>query len=411
MRDRSTWGDPAADSRLPQLPLAAALPGRSRETAVTITELNNSTKALLERKLAQFWVRGEVTDFKRHRSGHWYFCLRDKLSQISCVVWSGDQQRIPASPDDGMQVVALAHMTMHAARGALQLRLTHIEAQGDGLWRKAMEETVKRLRADGLLAPERKKKIPIFPRCLAVITSANGAALHDIVSVAQRRRPGIQIVVACAAVQGDTAPHELRRALSRVRRWKGVDVLIIGRGGGAREDLHAFNDESVARAIAACEMPVISAIGHEIDTTVCDLVADLRAATPSAAAERAVPAIADLQKTINARRERLVSALAHRSASAHADFKTTARDLKSAAARVVEKRKIRVAGVAAHLNALSPLATLSRGYAVARSPAGETLTRVSQFVNGDSFDLLLHDGEVGARVENVRERREPSGEN
>ena len=402
MRDRSPWGEPVdRSSAMPLLGVPAGPPGTSRETAVSITELNNSTKVLVEESLGRFWVRGEVTDFKRHRNGHWYFSLRDKFSQISCVVWSSDQQRIPASPDDGMQVVALAQMTMYPARGMLQLRLTRIEAQGDGLWRKAMEETVKRLRADGLLAPERKRAIPIFPRCVAVITSANGAAFHDIVSVATRRNPGIQIIVACAAVQGETAPRELRQALSRVRRWKGIDVLIIGRGGGAREDLRAFNDESVARAIAACEMPVISAIGHEIDTTVCDLVADLRAATPSAAAERAVPAIDDVRVALRVRRGNLISALAHRSASAQADLKTTARDLKSAATRLVQKRRAGMAGAAGRLNVLSPLATLSRGYAVARRPGGETLSRVSQFVEGETFDLMLRDGVIGARTESI----------
>ncbi len=406
MRHRSPWGEPIdRNSPMPLLGTPARPPGASRETAVSITELNNSTKILVEQSFGQFWVRGEVTDFKRHRNGHWYFCLRDKISQISCVVWSGDQHRIPASPDDGMQVVALAQMTMYPARGTLQLRLTRIDAQGDGLWRKAMEETLKRLRADGLLAPERKRAIPIFPRCVAVITSANGAALHDIVSVATRRRPGIQIIVACAAVHGDTAPRELRAALSRVRRWKGVDVLIIGRGGGAREDLRAFNDESVARAIAACEMPVISAIGHEIDTTVCDLVADLRAATPSAAAERAVPAIDDLRASLRVRRGNLISAVAHRSASAQADLKTTARDLKSAATRLVQKRRAGMAGAAGRLNVLSPLATLSRGYAVARRPDGETLTRASQFVEGENFDLMLHDGVIGARAERVQKEK------
>jgi exodeoxyribonuclease VII large subunit len=311
---------------------------------------------------------------------------------------------MPSSPDDGMKVLAVAEMQFYPAHGKVQLSITRLEAEGDGLYRKAMLETVARLKADGLLDAARKRPIPLFPRCLGVITSPSGAALHDIISVATRRRPGIQIVVACSAVQGDTAPHELRNAISRIRRWKSCDVVIIGRGGGARDDLRAFNDESVARSIAQCEMPVISAIGHVVDTTVCDLVADFRAATPSAAAERAVPAIADLRATLDSRRSALISALTHRTAAAQSDLKTTARDLRSAAQRVVQTRRTTVAGVAGRLNALSPLATLERGYAVARRQDGETLTRAAQFVEGEPFDLLLHDGRVEARTEGIKNK-------
>jgi exodeoxyribonuclease VII large subunit len=376
----------------------------SRESAIGVTDLNNSVKDLIQQTFPRFWVTGEVTDFKRHRNGHWYFCLRDSVSQVSCVVWWKNQKAMPASPDDGMKVLAVAEMQFYPAHGKIQLSITRLEAEGDGLYRKSMLETVARLKADGLLDAARKRPIPLFPRCLGVITSPSGAALHDIISVATRRRPGIEIVVACSAVQGDTAPHELRNAISRIRRWKSVDVVIIGRGGGARDDLRAFNDESVARSMAQCEVPVISAIGHEVDTTVCDLVADFRAATPSAAAERAVPAISDLRATLDSRRSALISALTHRTAAAQSDLKTTARDLRAAAQRVVQARRVTVAGVAGRLNALSPLATLERGYAVARRADGETLTRAAQFVDGESFDLLLHDGAVEARTERIKKK-------
>jgi exodeoxyribonuclease VII large subunit len=386
-------------------PVRVSAPGMSRETAISISDLNNSIKDLLDHAFPRFWVRGEVTDFKRYRSGHWYFSLRDSVSQIPCVIWSKDQRGIPTSPDDGMKILALAEMSMFAAQGKLQLKVTRIEAEGDGLWRKAIAETVGRLKADGLLAAERKRALPFFPRCVGVVTSPSGAALHDIISVATRRRPGIEIVVACSAVQGDTAPRELRNAIARLRKWKGIDVVIIGRGGGAREDLRAFNDESVARAIAACEMPVISAIGHEIDTTVCDLVADVRAATPSAAAERAVPALADLEAALRARRGKLISALTHRTSSASAEMRTSARNLRTAAIRIVDRRRAVMSGAAGRLNALSPLATLSRGYAVARRPDGEALTSAAQFAAGERFDLTLHDGVVDAKVESVRSKR------
>jgi len=374
----------------------------SRDTAISVSDLNNSVKELIEGTFPRFWVSGEVTDFKRHRNGHWYFCLRDSVTQVSCVVWYKNQRGMPASPDEGMKVLAVAEMQFYAAHGKIQLSITKLEAEGDGLYRKAMLATVERLRADGLMDEARKRPIPLFPRCLGVITSPSGAALHDIVSVATRRRPGIEIIVACSAVQGDSAPHELRNAIARIRRWKSVDVIIIGRGGGARDDLRAFNDESVARSIAQCEVPVIAAIGHEVDTTVCDLVADLRAATPSAAAERAVPSIDDLRATLSSRRASLISAVTHRTVAAQSDLKTTARDLRTSAQRIVQNRKASIGTVAGRLNALSPLATLERGYAVARRPDGETLTRASQFVENESFELLLHDGVVDSVVQKKR---------
>ena len=374
------------------------MPGVTRESAITIGELNDATKTLVEQSFGHFWVRGEVVDFKPHRNGHWYFCLRDASAQIACVVWSRDQCNVPAPPDDGMQVLAQVQMTMFAARGTLQLKVIRIEAEGEGLWRKAMELTIERLHAEGLTAEERKKPIPRFPRCIAVVTSPSGAALRDIISVARRRRPGVRIIVCPAAVQGESAPAELCAAIARVELWGGADVLIVGRGGGSREDLWAFNEERVARAIAACAIPVISAVGHEIDISVCDLVADLRAATPSVAAEAAVPALADLVAVLRAQRSRIASAAQQRTASAQLNIRTAARDMRGAAIRCTERRRLEVAGTAGRLNALSPLATLARGYAVARSSGGETLSSVAQFSPGDEFTLVLRDGTVRAEA-------------
>jgi len=380
-----------------------AKPGSSRANAMTITELNEETRALVERSFGFFWLRGEVTDFKPHRNGHWYFSLRDSVSQMSCVVWSRDQHAIPAPPDEGMQIIALAQMTMYAARGALQLRISRIEAAGDGLRRKAMERTIEKLRADGLLSADRKRTLPRFPSCIAVVTSSSGAALHDIISVAQRRRPGVRVVVSCAAVQGDTAPREICNAIGRVMRWGRADVLIVGRGGGSREDLWAFNDERVARAVAACHIPVISAVGHEVDVTVCDLVADVRAATPSAAAETAIPALSDLLAALTAQRRRLNGAVLRRNEAAALSLRTVARNMRSSSLRAAERRRSLLKGAAGRLNALSPLATLERGYAVARAESGETLTSASQFEAGQRFDLLLRDGVIAANVRRVNE--------
>ena len=380
----------------------ADLPGASRNSAISISELNDRTRELVEQSFGIFWVRGEVTDFKRHKNGHWYFCLRDHTAQMSCVVWSSDQWRIAAPPDEGMEVIAQAKMSFFSGKGSLQLRIGRMEAAGDGLWRKAIELTIAKLTQEGLIAPDRKRELPRYPKCVGVVTSTSGAALRDIIAVAHRRRPGMKLVVAGAAVQGETAPRELCRAIDRIMRWGCADVLIIGRGGGSREDLHAFNDERVARAIARSPIPTISAVGHEIDMTVCDLVADVRAATPSVAAERAIPALAEMRDALVSHRRHLVNAIQRRGESASMDLRTLARDMRLASLRAVELRRGRVAGVAGKLNALSPLATLARGYSVARALDGRTLSSVADRRKGTRVQLLLQDGTVSARSEGTR---------
>jgi exodeoxyribonuclease VII large subunit len=260
-----------------------------------------------------------------------------------------------------------------------------------------MELTIAKLNAEGLLAAERKRQLPRFPQCLAVVTSTSGAALRDIVSVAHRRRPGLRIVVSGAVVQGETAPRSICRAISRVINWGCADVLIVGRGGGSRDDLWAFNDEKVARALAASTVPTISAVGHEIDTTICDLVADARAATPSAAAETAVPALADIIAGLNQQKRRLVHSVQRRRESATLDLKTVARDMRLASTRVVERRRSLISTSAGRLNALSPLATLARGYAIARDSDGRTLASVDDFAPDQEFDLTLRDGSLRAK--------------
>jgi len=251
-------------------------PGESARSAVTVSMLTETARDVIEGAFVPIWVRGEISDFKAHRNGHWYFCLRDRTAQVRCVVWNRDQFRIPATPDNGMQVAAFGRLTVYASRGEMQFTVARIEADGDGLRRKALEITRARLEADGLLALERKRPLPRFPRVIAVVTSPDGAALHDIKAVIRRRAANVRLVVVAAAVQGNSAPEELCFALDQVNRWGGADLVIIGRGGGAHEDLWAFNDERVARAVAACRVPTISAVGHEIDISICDLVADYR---------------------------------------------------------------------------------------------------------------------------------------
>ena len=378
-------------------------PGASASSAIAISTLTATAKDILEGAFPTLWVRGEVTGFKAHRNGHWYFSLRDDLAQLRCVVWSRDTRGIPAPPDEGMQVAAFGQLTVYPARGEMQFTIRRMEAEGDGLWRKALELTRLKLEADGLLVPERKRAIPRFPRCIAVVTSPDGAALHDIVAVVRRRAPGVRLVVVPAAVQGETAPAEICAALARVARWGGADTVIVGRGGGAREDLWCFNDERVARAVAACPIPTISAVGHEIDLTICDLVADLRAPTPSAAAEAAVRSTEELYVALRSTAGRLTAALQSHTRTASLSLRRTERHFALAARHGVERRRAAVESVAGRLNALSPLATMARGYAVARGEDGATLASVSQFAAGMRYDLLVRDGTVRSRVDSEPE--------
>jgi exodeoxyribonuclease VII large subunit len=243
---------------------------------------------------------------------------------------------------------------------------------------------------------------------VAVVTSADGAALHDILAVIARRNASVDVIVVPAAVQGETAPASLIAALDRVARWGAADVVIVGRGGGSREDLWAFNDEGVARAIAACPIPTISAVGHEVDVTIADLVADLRAATPSAAAEAAVPVLDELVEWLASLRQVMRTGVQRRVLQARRDLKRWAGDLSVRAGRSVERRRSRVQQLAGRIDALSPLNTLARGYAVARDAEGHALGSAAAFRVGQAFALVLRDGQVDASVTAVRPGAPPS---
>ena len=379
-----------------------AFPGASPASAIAVSTLTQTVKDVVEGAFIPLWVRGEISDFKSHRNGHWYFCLRDDVSQLRCVVWSRDQRGIPASPDDGMQVTVLGQLGVYAARGEMQFTVKRMAAEGDGLWRKALELTRLRLEADGLLAVERKRQLPRHPRCIAVVTSASGAALRDIIAVTRRRAPGVRIVVAHTAVQGESAPAEICAALERVARWGGAELVIVGRGGGSREDLRAFDDERVARAVAACPVPTISAVGHEVDISLCDLVADLRAPTPSAAAEAAVPSRDEVALELRGHRQRLLAAMDGCLYEPRQRAVVARQELARSLARVIEGRQTMLSALGGRLDALSPLATLSRGYAVATDAAGRTLGRTADFSPGRPFSLRLRDGTVAAVTQAVR---------
>jgi exodeoxyribonuclease VII large subunit len=390
-------------------PALDEFPGASATSAIAVSTLTETAKDVLEGAFIPLWVRGEVTDFKAHRNGHWYFCLRDRAAQIRCVVWKRDQRGIPAAPDEGMQVAALGRLTVYAARGEMQFSVTRMEAEGDGLRRKALEITRARLEADGLLSPSRKRPLPRIPRTIAVVTSPDGAALHDVIAVLRKRRAGVRVVLVPAAVQGESATHELCAALDRVARWGEADVVIFGRGGGSREDLWAFNDETVARALAACPIPTICAVGHEIDISICDLVADLRAATPSAAAEAAIPSRDELASELRRAAARVSTAGIRAHALGVERMHRATRRIAGGLSRRIEQRRANVAAVAGRLHALSPMATLARGYAIARDPAGQTLASATQFADGTEFELILRDCVVAAAAVGTPQVRGPQG--
>ena len=377
------------------------IPGASPGSAVSVVALTATARDVLEGAFMPLWVRGEVTDFKAHRNGHWYFCLRDEDAQLRCVAWSRDRRRIPAPPDDGMQIVALGQLTVYPARGEMQFSISRIEAEGDGLWRKALELTRARLHADGLLEPSRKRTIPRHPRRIAVVTSRDGAAIRDIFAVVQRRCPSVEVVLVPAAVQGDTAPESLCYALDQVARWADADVLIIGRGGGGREDLWAFNDERVARAVAACPIPTISAVGHEVDMSICDLVADLRAPTPSAAAEAAVPVRAELRERLRVSAATLSALTARHVEGARTRAADVARHIASDGAQRLERRRLALESAAGRLSALSPLATLERGYTIVRTRDRRTVRSLSALPSDRTVEIVFRDGVAGATIDRL----------
>ena len=378
-------------------------PGLSPESAISIATLTLATRDIIEGAVEPLWVRGEVVGLKEHRKGHWYFTLKDANAQIRCVMWATDARRALAAPDEGMTITALGKLTVYAGRGELQLRILRIEASGDGLWRKAFERLRKKLESEGLFAHERKRPLPMLPGCIAVVTSTDGAALHDVVSVVRRRCPITRVVVAHATVQGDGAPASIVAALHRVARWGKADVVILGRGGGSREDLWAFNDERVVRAAAGMPVPVIAAIGHEVDVTLCDLAADVRASTPSAAAEAAAPRLADLVRQVKTLGVDLRDAALAQVESARQRLATAGTAVAKAASHPIERRRLALEGIAGRLHALSPLATLSRGYAVLTDVEGSPVTSVEALDPEDRFIARLRDGRIHARAE----RREP----
>jgi exodeoxyribonuclease VII large subunit len=369
----------------------------SAEGAWTVGEVTKRARAVIEAGLPPLWVRGEIAGFKAWRSGHWYFSLRDKSAQLRCVMFAKQNFRLPP-PSDGMQVFAFARPSMYEEKGEFQLTVMELlSTEQGGLWKLAFEKAKAALTKDGLLDPARKRRLPLFPRRIAVVTSPDGAALRDIQAVVGRRWPVAELIVVPAQVQGAKAEASVCSALNRISRLP-VDVLLVARGGGSVEDLWAFNSERVARAVAAMPMPVVSAIGHETDITLCDLVADLRAPTPSAAAEAATPDRTEVLAQCGVFGQRLTRALTNASRHVVERLDRTGDRLSRCMETRLETSRALLTAHGARLDALSPLRVLSRGYAVARDEQGRVLKRVAQLPAGKEFRLRVSDGEVNGRV-------------
>ncbi|WP_372966055.1 exodeoxyribonuclease VII large subunit [Marinobacter sp.] len=277
----------------------------SRPRALSVSELNHQARRLLETSFMQVWVEGEISGLSRPSSGHWYFSLKDQKCQIRCAMFRGANQHIRTLPRDGDQIRIRGKVTLYENRGDFQIIVEHLEPAGLGPLQQAFEALKIKLQAEGLFDSAQKKQLPAMPRHIGVITSPTGAAIHDILTVLARRCPAIPVTLYPTAVQGKAATNDIVNAIERAQQHNVADVLIIGRGGGSLEDLWCFNEEAVARAIARCHIPTVSAVGHEVDVTIADFVADLRAPTPSAAAEKISPDQQDWQRRLGEQQGRL----------------------------------------------------------------------------------------------------------
>lgn len=390
---------------------------------LSITQINEYLRSRMDGDpmLSQVAVRGEISNYKMYPSGHHYFTLKDEGAALRCVMFKGNAMRLRFRPANGMQVIAMGKVTVYPRDGAYQLYCSAMAVDGVGDLYAAFEELKKKLSAQGLFAPEHKKPIPKYPGTIGIITSSAGAAVHDMLRILRKRFPLTQVRLLPVRVQGAEAPGEIAAAIRYANHHHLADLLIVGRGGGSMEDLWAFNDEGVAHAIYDSQIPVISAVGHEPDVTISDYVADLRAATPSNAAELAVPDREALMQTLDAMSASMASALNRqlKNARNHLNvlaaspvlrsptgyFEQKEKTLELYKSRLTSAQNRRIAGknqrfiaLVSKLDAMSPLKVLSRGYAVAKGPDGHILRTARAVETGDRITVMLSDGTLPAEV-------------
>lgn len=365
----------------------------------SVAEITGYLRGLLEADdlLADIWVSGEVSSLSQSAAGHLYFTLKDEASQLRCVLFN--HARLPITIENGMAVVAHGRISIYEVTGALQLYVDTVQPEGMGLLYLEFERLKAKLQEEGLFATERKREIPIFPRRIGIVTSPDGAVLHDIVNIITRRYPLAELLLCPTPVQGDGAVPGIVRAFDSLNTVDDIDVVILARGGGSMEDLQAFNQEAVARAVCGSRAPVISGVGHETDFTIADFVADLRAPTPSAAAELAVPSRDELDAQLISFGRGLSATLS--------GMLDRYRQRVDDAARLAGTRLDNIAGRCKEgllmqelaLDSLNPLATLGRGYALVQHAGnGEVVSSIAQVERGDAIEIKVSDGQFGGRV-------------
>lgn len=392
---------------------------------LTVAQVTAQIKALLEEQFTSFWIVGEIGSVSIATSGHIYFNLKGKNAVLNAVMWRSTALRHRYALKDGMEVVVRGTITYYAPQGRTQLTVDELIEKGVGAQDLALRKLKDKLLRLGYFAPERKKPLPAFPRRIVLVASPTGAAIRDMLEIIGRRWPCAEIWICGVRVQGPGAAQEITYALHRLNQYAGIDVILLGRGGGSQEDLAAFNDEFVAQAIFNSRVPIVSAIGHEIDVTIADLVADCRAETPSAAAELATPDRVELLETLNARRQRLHDLLLSKYRQQRQRLHSLAQrrvfrfplellrdqdrrldDFSERLGRAMQLRlqrlRHKVEASAAHLESLSPLNVLARGYSLTRTVPGQHVIRSAEQVNvGDALEIVLADGRLQAEVKEV----------
>lgn len=439
-----------------------AHPITAQKKIYTITEITKDLKELIEDNFHSVWLKGEISNFKASASGHYYFTLKDEKSQISAVMFKGYNKLLKFELDDGMSIIVHGRLSLYEVRGQYQILVDHVEPEGIGALQLAFEQLKEKLKKEGLFAEERKRALPYLPQIVGIVTSLHGAAVHDMITVLKRRYENIHIMIYPVKVQGEGSAKEIVQAIDYFSHNKNVDVLIVGRGGGSLEDLWSFNEEIVARAIATCSVPVISAVGHETDFSISDFVADQRAPTPSAAAEISVPVKEDLVHDIKANRDRLNLAIHNQITNSkkevaylvkslptpqnildrlmlklgdyedrlyqnmvlrirnngsnlrELEFKLTSPedhirglkrdvlDAKKSLTNVLEKYltglQHKLQNHNLKINLLSPQNVLKRGYILAKNKEGKVVTRRKGLKPGDEMALTFYDGELPAKI-------------
>lgn len=433
----------------------------------SVEELNKFIRQTLESQLDTFWLKGEISNFKPHTSGHFYFSLKDTQSQISAVMFRGYNSKLKFKPTDGMEVLVRGKISVYEPRGSYQIICDMMEPVGAGALQKAFEQLKQKLKLEGLFDPARKRPLPQFPKVIGIVTSETGAALQDMLNILKRRNRLVEVILAPSQVQGDSAPANIVEQLQKLYQIKKVDVIIVGRGGGSIEDLWAFNSENVARTIAQSPVPIVSAVGHEIDFTIADFVADVRAPTPSAAAELVVQNAIEIEKRRQQLQSKLIliwnnrfnylrlqlqkltqgivdpkkkfqdlilrnDELQLRMQNAMQNFLNklclklkvnksrlvnpqiliqnakenvvqNTEQLKLIMKNIVNQKNAKFSELVAVLNSLSPLAVLSRGFSVSRYE-GKIVTSTKNLKLGDSIQIELTDGVIDSRIDKITKK-------